>query len=76
VMTPCSAPAPVTAPVTVPAPAPAPAPAESIDEQNLLTLISFFPNTPKFVLNDKWAPGATHKIAYSMLSSEESDDMI
>lgn len=58
VMTPCS---------TVPAPVTAPVAAESIEEQNLLTLISFFPNTPKFVLNDKWAPGVTHKIVYSML---------
>jgi hypothetical protein len=65
-MTPCSAPAPVTAPVA----------AESMDEQNLLTLISFFPNTPKFVLNDKWAPSVTHKIVCSMLYSEKSDDMV
>jgi hypothetical protein len=66
VIAPCSAPAPVTAPVA----------AVSIEEQNLLTLISFFPNTPKFVLNDKWAPGVTHKIEYSMLQSEMSDDRV
>lgn len=52
----------VIAPCSAPVTASAPAPAVSIDEQNLLTLISFFPNTPKFVLNDKWAPDVTHEI--------------